>query len=363
MNICIVSNFKQSGYGESTRPGQIAKYLKLFGHNVLHICDWQGEKEGIQHLQIARETWEKNRLKRWWKFAKDYVAIARFKPDLVYAHQFNNAKWALQTKLFAGMKIFFDAHTSIYFESLHFAVNSDLLQLMQTQEAHICQKADFIITASAETKKFLTETYSLNPGKSVVVGNATDLLPIEEVYIPSNKKFICLTTLPQDGFPANEMALEMFMDVAAKTYEVNRDIEFHVIGGGRMPEPRTPNVIFDGYVADLRKTILQADICIMPFPQNAVCGGARNKFCDYIALGKVVVTTPEGLRGMEVLQDLKNCLVAEDVPAMTNTIIELAGNSAKIAAIGQNVFLLRNYFNWQARSRQVESVFTNLVTK
>ena len=148
MNICIVSNFKQSGYGESTRPGQMAAHLKSFGHNILHICDWQGSENGIKHLSIARESWEPNVIKRLVSFTSDYTSIKLFRPDLVYAHQFNNVKWALQTKLFAGTKIVFDAHTSKYFEHIHFKAEEDLLHLLKTQENDMCHRADFIIAAS-----------------------------------------------------------------------------------------------------------------------------------------------------------------------------------------------------------------------
>jgi glycosyltransferase involved in cell wall biosynthesis len=361
MNVCIVSNYKPSGYGESTRPGQLAKYLKTFGHQVLHICDWEGNVDGIEHIYIDRAKWETNPIKRFLSYIKNFLRILSFNPDLIYVHQFNNGRWAIKTKLFQGKKIVFDAHTSMYFEHLHFSSNSTVHSSLKKQENEICQSVNFIIAASFETKEFLQKTYSLDLEKIEAVGNATNIQPIETTEHTSNSGLICVTTLPQDGFASNIMALEMLLEIAKETYKLNKQIQFHVIGGGQMPLAKTPNVIFTGYIDDLRKKILSSDICLMPFPNNAVCGGARNKFCDYIALGKAVITTSEGLRGMEILSAGKNCLVANDALQFALTINNLAAKRQQIHALEEEVYLIRNYFNWETRARKVESILKQLI--
>ncbi|HLP19727.1 MAG TPA: glycosyltransferase, partial [Chitinophagales bacterium] len=187
------------------------------------------------------------------------------------------------------------------------------------------------------------------------------IVPITERHSTTNPEFICLATLPQDGFPSNEMALEMLQQIAIETYKQNEQIKFYVVGGGKMPVAKSPNIVYTGYVENLRATILQADICLMPFPPDAVCGGARNKFCDYIALGKAVVTTTEGLRGMEVLQDEVNCIVAEDVVTSAAKINALAGNREKLRTIEQGVLQVKGYYNWEERARHVETIFKQLL--
>ncbi len=361
MKICIVSNYKFSGYGESTRPGQIAKHLKIFGHQILHICDWDGVTDNIEHIHIARNTWEKNPIKRVLLFLKNYFCILWFKPDLIYVHQFNNGKWAIKTKLFQGKKIVFDAHTSVYFEHLHFTSNPTTLGNLKEQENEICHAVDFIIAASSETEDFLLKAYSADSRKIESIGNATNIQPIEAAEHTNNTSFICVTTLPQDGFPSNSMALEMLLEIAEETYLINKQVQFHVIGGGEMPIAKTPNVIYTGYVKNLREKILKADVCLMPFPKNAVCGGARNKFCDYIALGKAVITTNEGLRGMEILVGGKNCLVANDALQFALTINSLANNKAQIHTLEREVFLIRNCFDWKDRAKKVESILQRLI--
>lgn len=361
MNICIVSNYKPSGYGESTRPGQLAKYLKKFGHEVLHICDWDGKSDEIEHIRIERNIWEKNPIKRHLSFIQNYLRILRFSPDLIYVHQFNNGKWAIRTKLFQGKKIVFDAHTSIYFECLHFNSDPVAQSILKKQESAICNAVNFIVAASFETREFLLKTYPLDAQKIEAVGNATNIHPVEEMIHTINRSFTCVTTLPQDGFTSNIMALEMLLEIAEETYKLDRQIQFHVIGGGKMPVAKTPNVIYTGYVDNLREKILIADICLMPFPKEAVCGGARNKFCDYIALGKAVITTPEGLRGMEILVDGKNCLVANDAEQFALAINNLAADKQQIHTLEKEVYAIRNSYNWETRARKVESIFKQLI--
>lgn len=361
MNICIVSNFKKSGYGESTRPGQMARYLKQFGHNVLHICDWDGTENGIQHINISRDTWQPNPVKRLATFARQYWAIQTFNPDVIYVHQFNNADWAIKTKLFKGKRLVFDAHSCFYFEHISFGGNSAVSSIIKTKEQAICNKSDFIIAASAETAELLHQYYGTSKNKIKVVGNATTLQPVEKISHNNTTNFSCLTTLPQDGFPANEMALEMLLNIARTVYSKNNQIKFYVLGGGKMPEPKSPNVIYTGYVANLQQAILNATVCLMPFPEKAVCGGARNKFCDYIATGKVVITSTEGLRGMEILHSNENCIVADSVEAFANEILDLANNPDKLHKIETNVFNIRSYYNWHDRARKTETILKELL--
>ncbi|MFM2306701.1 MAG: hypothetical protein RLZZ367_1370, partial [Bacteroidota bacterium] len=87
----------------------------------------------------------------------------------------------------------------------------------------------------------------------------------------------------------------------------------------------------------------------------------RNKFCDYIALGKAVITTTEGLRGMEVMKHNKNCLVANSTIQFAQTILNATQNRELLYSIEKNAFALRNYYNWEERARKVETIFKALL--
>ncbi len=370
MKICFVSNYKKNGYGESSRPYFLSINLLNQGHRILHVCDYEGKDDGIEYIKANTWVWEPSIIKRIISFVHLFFKVRTFAPDVIYMHQFNNARWALASRVMPGAKFVFDAHTSLLFETQGFNPEKaeDIARVKKTEQ-DICLKADAIIAASEETRQILQEAYSLPQDKLYVVGNATYISPVTEVekaeahnHNKGHNTFTCLATLPFDGFLSNELALTYLFEIAAMVQAKTEKIKFVVLGGGQKPAPPTSNIIYAGYVPDLRKEILEADICLMPYPDNAVCGGARNKFCDFIALGKVVVSSPEGMRGMQALEAGKNCLVANNKQDYAKQIIELSESADMVNALEAEVFKLKDYYNWKDRAEQVSSIFKKLLS-
>lgn len=366
MNICIISNYKKNGYGESTRPYYLSINLKEQGHRILHLCEHEGAEDGIEYIKVQTSHWEPSRFKRLLNYVPLSLRVRAFAPDIIYVHQFNNARWALSTKLLPKRKMVFDAHTSFYFEHLIFEPEDKAkVERIKQIENDICTGVDAIICASEETRQILKQTYHLSDDKLFVVGNATNMAPVteaENVPRPEHVPFICLATLPFDGFASNELALNYLFEIAELVQAQTDRIKFVVLGGGTKPSPPTSNIIYAGYVPDLRKEILAADICLMPFPDNAVCGGARNKFCDFVALGKVVVSSPEGMRGMQVLEDGKNCVVAANKFDYAECIIRLSQSKEKLQQLASGVLKVKDYFNWKDRAAEVNDVFKKITS-
>ena len=368
MKICIVSNYKKNGYGESTRPYYLSVNLLKQGHRILHLCEHEGVEDGIEYIKVQTAAWEPSVIKRLIRFVSLSFKVRAFAPDIIYVHQFNNARWALATRVMPKRKFVFDAHTCAYFEHKNLGPEQhDLIARVKQLEEDICLKADYIISASDETRQLLKDNYNLPEDKLFVVGNATNMAPVTEAEKTATKSvtrntFTCLATLPFDGFLSNELALAYLFEIAAIVQAKTDRIKFVVLGGGEKPVPPTSNVVYAGYVPDLRKEILAADICLMPYPDNAVCGGARNKFCDFIALGKPVISSPEGMRGMQDLEAGKNCLVAVDKADYASQIIALFESAEKVSAMETEVFKLKDHYNWKDRAAQVSRIFNKILT-
>lgn len=367
MKICIVSNYKKNGYGESTRPYYLSINLLKQGHRILHLCDHEGTEGGIEYVKVNTWAWEPSVFKRLLNFVYLFFKVRTFNPDVIYMHQFNSARWALASKIMPRVKFVFDAHTSVYFEAQTLSPEKEAdIARAKISEGDICVKADYIISASEETRDILKTAYALDVNKLFVVGNATNIVPVTEEEFSATKAphagFTCLATLPFDGFLSNELALKYLFEIAAIVHEKAGHIRFIVLGGGEKPVPPTPNIIYAGYVPDLRKEILTANICLMPYPENAVCGGARNKFCDFIALGKIVISSPEGMRGMQVLEPGKNCIVAEDTFNYAQKIIALFESPEMAKTLETNVFKVRTSFNWADRAQQVATIFKQILS-
>jgi glycosyltransferase involved in cell wall biosynthesis len=368
MKICFVSNYKKNGYGESTRPYYISVNLLKQGHKILHLCEHDGFEGNIEYVRIETWEWEPSAIKRALNFIKLGLKVRLFNPDIIYMHQFNNARWALMTRAMPKKYFVFDAHTSVYFEAATMANDTpERIERIKNTEGDICSKSDYIICASEETKEILKTTYSLGESKLFTVGNATNMKPVDESELTGVKadpshSFTCLATLPFDGFLSNELALTYLFEIAALVQTKTDKIKFVVTGGGGKPVPPIPNVTYTGYVADLRKEILAADICLMPYPDKAVCGGARNKFCDFIALGKVVISSPEGMRGMHALKNGETCLVAENKSDFAEKIIELFEARDKLKSLETNVLKVKGNFGWSDRALQVSEIFKKILS-
>lgn len=366
MKICIVSNYKANGYGESTRPYFLSINLLKQGHKILHLCQHEGSENGIKYVNVDTWKWEHSPVIRIFNFFRLFLRVRLFAPDVIYMHQFNNARWALATRIMPRAKFVFDAHTSVYFETQTFSPqNTAANERIRNEEESICKKADYIICASDETRLLLKSSYCLNDAKLFVVGNSTNIAPVteeEKVIKKEGGFFTGLATLPFDGFISNELALAYLFEIAALVQSKTDRIKFVILGGGEKPVPPIANVIYAGYVPDLRKEILAADICLMPYPDRAVCGGARNKFCDFVALGKVVISSPEGLRGMQILEPGKNCILANNKEEYAQRIIELYENGEELKQLENGVFKIRSYYNWKDRAAEVADIFKKILS-
>ena len=360
VKICLVSNFKDKGYGESTRPYYLSLELQKLGYDILHICDAKTEfKNGIQYIQRKPFSFPIKVLDRLINFLYLFAKVHLFGPRFIYVHQFNNGQWALSTRTLPKVTFIFDAHTSLYFESEAFGIEKEILTHVFNVEKEICEHSNYIIAASEETRDILIKLYHADAAKFFVVKNATAIHSVPQPEKVSGEEFICSATLPFH-FKSNEMALEFLFEVAAKVYQLNSKIQFHVLGGGDKPVPPTPNIVYTGYVEDIEAYLLKSNICLSPYPEKAVCGGARNKVCDYLALGKAIVSTKEGMRGFSDLVDGVHYLNADTVEDFAKAIIKLQTDNPLRKKVEKNALEISHQYKWNKRAQELNSIFQNL---
>jgi len=121
-------------------------------------------------------------------------------------------------------------------------------------------------------------------------------------------KKILLAPLP-DVFKANVLAaqqLESFSKALSDDYLIvitgtSRFVKDRVVGVGHLP--------FVEYVA----LLLASDAVVLPYPANAVCGGARNKVLEAAYCKKTLITTRAGMMGLITVPNIhyipfENCI-------------------------------------------------------
>jgi len=129
---------------------------------------------------------------------------------------------------------------------------------------------------------------------------------------------------------------------------------FAIVGGNPSPEVRRladmPGVAVTGRVPDVRPYILHAELVVAPL---RVARGIQNKVLEGMSMGKAVVTTSEGLTGIDAVPS-RDVLVADTPQGFVDISVDML-NGAKGNGIGgaARQLILRNY-DWQDKLAQYD---------
>ena len=375
MKICLISEMStKEFYGQSTRPYYISKYLHEFGNDVLHICTKYENNEGIRYVEKHHY---RHRIKMI-KWVKDYLylrnEIKKFNPDVIYPHQLGNANIALWLNLTLNKKIVYDAHSSGYFEAITVPNNPYYRERKKLRriEKKVLNKVEKVITVSKETKEYLMKEYGIIDKKISIVKNGT----ITATFIPKEKNEnilkklgiskidkICIFICPRPSgkqystFSSKQYsALYYFFEMIPEIEKEIDNIKFLIVGGGPEPKPPSNNIIYTGFVGNLPDYINLGDVCIEPSPPKAVCGGTRNKICDYLACGKPIVSTAEGMRGFDDAIPGKHFLLGKDKEDFVDKLVYCLNNPDESKKIGRNARELSRNYDWKVLARKVEEI-------
>jgi len=307
--------------------------------------------------------------------------IAEFRPDVVYAQETLPGLAALISLVLKKQEkcqLVFDFHTLSAFEywtRLPSASNK-LKEFSQFVKTYIAQGtlvfADKpIIAASQSTIELIPKWYCTEPRRIYCVGNGVteDLLnapsfPQPDPYHQLRPAKIVVVIAPKTfSFPTNDMSVSMTLQVARHLEPHSKDIQFVVIGRNaeELDPPLPSNITFVGFLpkrSDFLAHLDYADVGLLPFSRQAVAGGARNKALDYLACKKLVVSTPEGLRGLEEFRHLQHLLVAGDsVEEVANTVIDACTKLEHYKPLVEAAYtLIRDKYSWSAKAAKVASI-------
>jgi glycosyltransferase involved in cell wall biosynthesis len=356
-------------YGDTTRPYHMARNLVKLGHEVLHICAKPPiQKDDIIYLPQQYYSGKT----KYKKFIYLFKICKDFSPDIIYSHQLSNSNMGIILKYLLNRPLVYDAHSSAFLEMATYpSVSLMRKKRLILNEDIILKIADKIIVVSNELLRFIVDKYDIPYKKINIVKNGVDanLFKPEKPYINlkrkwgiSDKEKIVIFTNPRiPSFPSNEMALHYFFNMIPDIEKKILDVKFLILGGGQQPAPPSKNVIYTGFVEDLPAYLNLADVCIAPFPPEAVCGGTRNKVNEYFACGKAVISTKEGVRGFDDAIPDKHYLLAEDKKDFIDKLIYCLSNHEEAEKIGRNARELSLNYDWNVLSRNVEKIFIEML--
>ena len=294
-------------------------------------------------------------------------------PDVIYTHQIEAGKLGLMLRLVLHRPYVYDAHSSIALEAPTFKdVPSPIRRRIFFYERMIIKFAAKVIVPSEELKSFLIHKYRLNPDRIGIVKNGVD----RERFFPCSTDFglrkrigldedtflVVFTNPRLPTFPSNEIALKNLFDIVPNLEKRLPGIKFLILGGGSRPKPPTKNVIYTGYVDDLPPYINIANVCVAPFPGNAVCGGTRTKVCEYFACGKPVVSTEEGIRGFDDAIPGKHFFLAKNQREFVERIVECYQFPGRAKEMGRRARIFSHAYGWKHLSQELEKNLAEVVS-
>jgi glycosyltransferase involved in cell wall biosynthesis len=135
----------------------------------------------------------------------------------------------------------------------------------------------------------------------------------------------------------NRDAVEFFVfEIMPKVCELVPNVEF-LIAGREPPSrfrrriERVPHVTFTGTLPDLRPTIANAAICVVPL---RIGSGTRLKILEAAASAKAIVSTTIGAEGLNLV-DGSEILIADDPAAFANAVASLLLSRERRLAMGK----------------------------
>jgi glycosyltransferase involved in cell wall biosynthesis len=376
--LLIVSTLdSQEPFGAFTRPFYLGMYLA----NQFEVYQLGIDCSAVDYTQA--KSINSRSLKSYIQAIQK--ALEEFQPDVVYAQETlpGIAAWlAFILRKPKNCHLVFDFHTLSAFEygtRLKSAPNrlNQLTQLIKTYIAQgiLINANKPIIAASQSIIDLIPKWYKTLPNQIYCVSNgvADDLLKINppnfiDPYLPLRSKelgtkIVTVIAPKTFSFPTNDMSVAMTLEIAQYLASRQPNIQIVVIGRDEngLEQPLPSNLTFTGFLpqrSDFLAHLVYADVGLLPFSQEAVAGGARNKALDYLACQKLVVSTPEGLRGLELFGDRQYLLVSGYlVEEIANTLIDACLNLESYQPLVKAAYqLIQEQYSWRAMAEKVGEI-------
>jgi glycosyltransferase involved in cell wall biosynthesis len=366
MRIIMISGLDANHfYGSSTRPYYLNRSLSASGAKVLHICP-EPPREGIANTSFVR-VGTRSKL----KVVIVCNILARsclFHADVLYVHQSGWMK-ALGIRLshLLSKPVVLDMHGSVTQELEESGLSEpSRIKNAEEMDKRALAAADKIIVVSLELKQFLQTRFAVPAERLVLVPNGVDLSSygssIAEQEIDSMRALLGIQrgnrivtfTCPRiERFMSNEIALKWFFEAVKILDSRRNDLTVLILGGGKIITPPSSSVLYSGFVENLPCALALSDVCVLPYPPNAVCGGVRNKALEYFAAGKPVVSTTEGIRGIQEAAAGRDYLLADNSEDFAQRIVDAISDETLALKIGSNGLALAKHYEWAVLGQKV----------
>lgn len=277
--------------------------------------------------------------------------------DVIQPEQVYSIPPAIIIKFFTGARIFVDDVTTVS-DMLMAEGHTIIARVFTLMERVLFRMCDEFIYTSEVSRNYCTERG----------GNATIFLPNGVDcgrFNPEGKGekiifFNCSTYSYQ-----NIQAIKNFLLLGRLLKnQVEIPFIFHLISSplqnipsGLIDEIRRGRewLFFEEGVPDIVTSIRKADVTLLPYSSgHHITGGARLKALEYMACGKLVISTPEGVEGIKGLISGKHAIITKTPEDMVPILVNVLNGHKEFDSMAEEgrLFVEENY-DWDKISRSM----------
>lgn len=277
-----------------------------------------------------------------------YMACIRQNSNSKIALRSHNIESEIWTRLYQNEKFNLK---KLYFKNLSKRVSKF--------EKKAINKYDFIIPITYRDAAEYQKLGNKKPIKVIQTGIPDENI-ITSLNVRENRKLYFLGSL--DWLP-NQEGLMWFVKNVWPMIRHNTDIEFH-IAGRNAPEwfakaVNKPGITFYGEIPKSKDFVKGFDIMVVPLLSG---GGMRVKIVEAMAQGKIIVTTPIGAEGLDIIPNY-HAIVSDSPEDFATGVEVLLENTDFFTKLGKNSirFIKNNYTNRGLASDLVTFYKSNMV--
>jgi sugar transferase (PEP-CTERM/EpsH1 system associated) len=231
--------------------------------------------------------------------------------------------------------------------------------LLRREEAAIAARFDCALLVSDEEAALFNALHPATAAKVGALRNGVDdryFNPSLDFTNPYGDMAPTVVFTGMMDYWANVDAVVWFADeVFPRLRAALPELRFAVVGGRPSPEVvrlgQRAGILVTGRVADVRPYVRHATLAVAPM---RIARGVQNKVLEAMAMGRAVLTTPEGATGIDALDGRDLAVAPAEPQAMAARLLALLTDEAQrsaIAARGRAVIEAR--YTW---SRQLENL-------
>lgn len=142
------------------------------------------------------------------------------------------------------------------------------------------------------------------------------------------------------------------------------EIKLYIVGKDPSKEilslARDRSVVVTGYVEHMRPYLARATVITLPISFGY---GVKTRILEAMAMGKSVITTSEGIHGIDVTPG-KDIIIADDPKEFVRRVIELLSDKELREKIGANARkLMEEEYSWEKMTDKLNHIFRKVINK